>query len=127
MIAGAQRRFRHDLDAGSLVLQAGSITDLPRTEGFLDTVITVNTVYFVADLGRAFSELHRVLGPAGRAVIGLGDPVAMGSMPVTEHGFILRPVEEVVAVLVEAGLTSVERQRTGAGPDAPHLLVARRA
>lgn len=127
MIAGAQRRFRRELNAGALVLRAGSISDLPLTQGSLDAVITVNTIYFVADLDRAFAELHRVLAPSGRAVIGLGDPVAMRSMPVTEHGFVVRPVDEIVAALVDAGLTSVQRRRTGAGAAAPHLLVARAA
>ncbi len=94
--------------------------------GSVDAVITVNTIYFVADIDRAFEELARVLGPAGRAVVGLAGPAAMATMPLIDHGFIVRPVEDVASTLRSAGLGVVQRRRVGDGVGDFHLLVARR-
>lgn len=122
----AARAFRQQTRSGLLTLQAGSITALPLPDACLDAAITVNTVYFVADLDLAFAELARTLRPDGRAVLGIGDPDAMAASPVTTTGFTIRPVDEVVVTLVRAGLASVERRRIGEGHGAMHLLVARR-
>jgi SAM-dependent methyltransferase len=124
MLARAERRFaRHRAD-GRVELNRGSLTDLPLANGTIDAAITVNTIYFVEDIARAFRELVRALSPAGRAVIGIGDPVAMGREPFTEHGFRLRPVDEVAAALETAGC-SVEHSRSGEHPHSAHLLLAR--
>ena len=71
--------------------------------------------------------LTRVLSPAGRLVLGFGDPMAMAREPVTAHGFRIRPVAEVQPALTAAGLTLVDHRRVGSGPDAFHLLVAQPA
>ncbi|MBA2446216.1 MAG: methyltransferase domain-containing protein [Nocardioidaceae bacterium] len=127
MLDRAQRMYREETLAGSLTLHAGSITALPLSENSLDAAITVNTIYFVADLGSAFTELTRVLRPSGRVVVGLGDPVAMAKLPFTSYGFNLRPVDEVIASLTKAGLTCVGHHRVGAKDEAYHLLVATKA
>lgn len=90
-------------------------------------MLTTNTRYFVEDLAAAFAELARVLRPSGRAVVGVGDPAAMASLPVTEHGFRLRPVPGLVAGLGGAGPDVVRHERVGDKADAFHLLVARHA
>ncbi len=124
MLRGAERRYREARRHGLLSLQHGALEDLPLADGSLDGLITVNTVYFVAELDAAFAELRRVLRPEGRAVLGVGDPTAMASMPFTRHGFRLRPVDDLVRGLQDAGLTVVRRGRVGAGDGAAHLLVA---
>ena len=112
---------------GELTLQLGSITALPLSDESLDAAITVETIYFVTDLDRAFTELARVLRPSARAVIGLGDPAAMAKQPVTAHGFTLRPVDEVLATLTRSGFAPEENLRIGADDDPFHVLVARKA
>ncbi|MDQ3481178.1 MAG: class I SAM-dependent methyltransferase [Actinomycetota bacterium] len=126
MLDRAKRRYRKETLAGSLTLHAGSITALPLSDESLDAAITVNTIYFVADLDQAFTELARVLRPSGRVVVGLGDPAVMAKLPFTAHGFTLRPVEDVVASLTKAGLTILGHPRIGQGGGAYHLLVAGR-
>jgi SAM-dependent methyltransferase len=126
VLARGARAFRDQTRSGLLTLQAGSITALPLPDSCLDAAITVNTVYFVADLDLAFAELARTLRPGGRAVVGIGDPDAMAASPVTATGFTIRPLDDVVAALVRAGLAQVERRRIGEGHGAMHLLVARR-
>jgi arsenite methyltransferase len=123
MLSNASRRFGRDIAAGRLALHEGSLTQLPFADGALDGVLTVNTIYFVADLDRAFNELTRVVGSSGRIVVGVADPQAMKRMPFTEHGFQLRPVTEVIDSLRGAGL-AVEQRRISQSDGAPHLLIA---
>jgi len=104
MLAAARRNRRGDLTDGRLVLAKGTLEQLPLTDGSVDGLITVNTLYFVEDLAPAFREIARVLAPAGSAVIGVADPDWMATMTVTEHVFRLRPVAELVDGLRAAGL-----------------------
>ena len=124
MLAAARRHHRRDLAAGRLVLTKGTLEHLPLPDGSVDGLITVNTLYFVDDLASAFGEIARVLTPAGRAVIGVGDPDWMATLPVTAHVFRLRPVAELVAGLGAAALDV--RQQKLDGPRHFHLLVASR-
>jgi SAM-dependent methyltransferase len=126
MLQGARRRFAREIAAGRLILSAGDLTALPLTDASLDAAITTNTVYFVDDLPRAFAEIARVVRPGGRVVVGIGDPDHMRSFRFTEHGFRLRPVEEVASLLEGAGFDAPADRRVGEGERAFHLLVARR-
>jgi SAM-dependent methyltransferase len=117
MVERAASRFRDD----RLTLLAGSVTALPLDDASVDGAICVNVAYFVADLDTAFAEVARVLRPAGRFVLGVGDPDAMRKDPVTRTGFRIRPVEELTAVLEAAGLPVKEHRRIEHGF---HLLVA---
>jgi arsenite methyltransferase len=123
MLRAAEVRFRAECAKGRLLLHHGTIAALPLADGSVDGLITVNTVYFIEDLGVAFGELARVVAPGGRAVVGLGDPDAMSRMPVTAHGFRLRPVEELLEVLRGAGFAEVGHERHGDDSRPFHLLV----
>jgi len=122
MLEQAAKRFRRDVASGRLALHSGSLTRLPFADGVLNGVVTVNTIYFVAELEQAFAELARVTTQSGRVVVGVGDPATMAKMPFTSHGFRLRPVPEVVDALEGAGFT-VEHRRISAADGAPHLLI----
>lgn len=120
MLERAARRFRR---AVNLELHDASMSRLPFGDEAVDRIITVNTVYFVDDLTGAFGEVAGVLRPGGRFVVGIGDPERMDRMPVTAHGFRVRPVDEVIGTLESRGLRLVEHRRLG-GPLRPHLLSA---
>lgn len=124
MLNRARSRFTGPIGAGRLRLLEGSMDELPFDADSLDAIITVNTIYFVADLDRACTELARVLRPKGRLVIGIGDPDAMAKMPFTPYGFTLRPVADVLAAMQRAGFTVEDRPVSG-GQIPFHLLVAR--
>ncbi len=79
------------------------------------------------DLHAALTEVARVLRPGGRLVLGVGDPEAMARMPFTKHGFILRPISQVVEHLNAAGILVVDDQRIGSDSPAFHVLVAERS
>jgi arsenite methyltransferase len=119
--------LHRQLDAGTLQLAHGSLTALPLDDDSLDAAITVNTVYFVPDLGAACAELARVIRPAGRAVVGMGDPEVMARLPFASYGFALRPVADVTAALQKAGFGRVEEHRLDDVAIPHHLLVARRS
>ena len=83
MLKQAARRYRRDIAAGRLALHEGSLTRMPFADGTLNGVVTVNTIYFVAELQEAFTELARVTAPLGRIVVGVADPEAMAKFPFT--------------------------------------------
>src|SRR3989442_4941596 len=122
MVSRASRRFGRDVASSRLHLHTGSITQLPLDDASIQAAITINTIYFIADLNRAFSELARILTPSGRVVVGIGDPEAMARMPMTPYGFKLRPVAEVAAAAESAGLALRDDKRSGRGDAAAHLL-----
>jgi arsenite methyltransferase len=125
MLTRAQARFATQIAAGRMRLVNGSLTALPLDDRSLDAAISVNTVYFVSDLDAACAEIARVLRPAGRAVLGIGDPDAMARLPFTAYGFKLRPIAEIIAALENAGFTDVEQRRLDKVAISHHLLVAR--
>ena len=59
MLNRAARRFRAEIADGWLSLDAASLTDLPLPQASLDGAITINTIYFIADLDRAFDRARR--------------------------------------------------------------------
>ena len=122
MLSQAAGRYRRDIATARLSLHSASMTDLPFADGELDGVITVNTIYFVADLDPAFVELARVIKSTGRLVVGLADPEVMARLPFTGQGFHLRPVPDVIDALRSTGLV-VEHHQISNDADAPHLLV----
>ena len=124
MIKQARAAFAAELAAGRLRLHHASITGLPLATASLDGLITVNTIYFIDDLDQAFSELARTLASEGRAVIGIGDPDAMGKLSFIAHGFRLRPVADIEAALNRAGLTLSDHIHAGYGRIPAHLLVS---
>ncbi|MGX1771835.1 class I SAM-dependent methyltransferase [Nocardia brasiliensis] len=123
MLTRARSAFAREITTGRLRLSEGSLTALPLADHSLDGAITVNTIYFVADLDAACAELVRVVRPGGRIVIDIGDPDAMAKMPFTPYGFRLRPVAEVIAALEQAGCT-VDHQQSATPPIPRHLLIA---
>ena len=123
MVRRAASRFKSDIANGRLQLDAGSITRLPLEDGSIQGAITINTIYFISELDRAFSELARVIDWSGKVVVGIGDPQMMARMPTTPFGFTIRPVDEVVAVAKSAGLALQDHRRVGQGEEASHLLV----
>jgi SAM-dependent methyltransferase len=123
MVSKAAARFRQER---RLRVYEGSITGLPLGDATVDGISSTNTIYFVDDLEKAFAEVARVLTPTGRFALGIGDPELMRKMPVTRHGFHIRPVDDVVGMLSAAGLTIKEQRRIGSSERSFHLIVASR-
>ena len=86
----------------------GEATALPYEDGRFDLAVTTDSLYWWEDLARAFSEVHRVLKPGGRFVIGLEaiDPTDTTWSSKFERMIIHAP-EEIVAYLEGAGFSDV--------------------
>ena len=125
MLSRAAHRFRRDIASGRLRLHDASMTELPLATDSLNGAITLNTIYFISELDRAFAELARVTRSSGRVVIGFGDPDDMAGTPLTQHNFRLRPLPELIDLLHGVGLTVEDHHRLGQGGRAFHLLVAK--
>jgi ubiquinone/menaquinone biosynthesis C-methylase UbiE len=125
MVEQAQRAYAAECRAGRLHLATGSMLELPLADASLDAVITANTVYFLGDddVGPAFREIVRVLRSGGRAVVGISDPDDMAKMPVTSHGFHLRPVDELLDAMNQAGFSRGRSEPLDVPPVLRHLLV----
>lgn len=123
MVKRANKAHHREVAAGRLELHEARMESLPIADGALDGWISVNTVYFVEDLHPAFSELRRVLTPAGRGILGIAEPEWMARQGITKYSFMVRPVADIVSALTAAGL-SVE-QRTMKGSQPYRLLVCR--
>jgi SAM-dependent methyltransferase len=122
MVAAARNRHRADVDAGRLSLHTGEVRALPLEDASVDRVLTVNTVYFWPDLSVAFAELHRVLAPDGRVVIGIRDGSVMER--VDRAVFTLRAPAEIAGALSDAGFGGAEVHSAADGRT--HLISASR-
>jgi len=125
MLRRAKRQYRREIESNRLRLTSGSLTALPFDDAFLDAAITVNTIYFIDDLDAACAEFARVLRPGGRVAVGIGDPDTMRDLPVTPHGFRLRPVADVVTAAERAGFVVEVLSRTE-GRLPRHTITAQR-
>lgn len=127
MVDRARHGFAAECAAGRLTVAVGSMLDLPLEVDSVDAAITVNTMYFVDDIGTAFGEFARVLRPGGRVVVGIGDPVSMARMQVTAHGFRLRPPEEILGAMTAAGLVEIRDEPFSQGERKGHFLIGTRS
>jgi SAM-dependent methyltransferase len=118
MVAAAASRHRADVDAGRVTVHAGDVLALPLEDAAVDRVLTVNTVYFWPDLAPALREVHRVLAPGGRVVIGIRDGSVMERVDTAV--FTLRPPQEIAAALEQAGFSDADVR---SAPDGTSHLV----
>ncbi len=122
MVAAAAARHRADVEAGRITVHTGDVLALPLEDASVDRALTVNTVYFWPDLAPALAEIHRVLAPGGRVVIGIRDGSVMER--VDPAVFTLRPPAEIAAALEAAGFSPAEVQTAPEGTS--HLITATR-
>lgn len=123
MVDRARSVFAEECRAGRVHLSVGSLVDLPLDDATLDVAITTNTLYFLDEVEPAFREFARVLRPGGRVVVGIGDPDEMSRMPVTAHGFRLRPVPVLLDAMSAAGLAHARAEELRVGSDTAYLLI----
>jgi SAM-dependent methyltransferase len=94
--------------AGRLHLEVGVVEALPFEDASFDVVASTNTVYFWPELGRAFSELHRVLRPGGLLTVGFsGTAKLRGFGGITRHGFRFHESRDLTDAATGAGFSNV--------------------
>ena len=125
MVWRAKARFSEAVLAGRAIFREGNVEELPFEVSSFGKVCTVNTVYFWSSLDAGFAEIHRVLSPGGRVVVGFLPKERMDRMGMPKDIFTLRAPEDVIAALTKAGFSDVRIERPE--PTTPwNVLVATR-
>lgn len=106
-IAATTRETFAGCDAPVEVRSGDFMSHTPEPGSF-DALLAVNVVYFFEDLGALAQRCHEWLRPGGRAVIGLRSMPAMSGLPFIEHGFRLRPLDELLRALHAASFDSIQ-------------------
>jgi arsenite methyltransferase len=105
MLARARKTLRRFVDAGRLQLEHANVERIPFGAATFDRACTVNTTYFWPDLEAGLAELHRVLRPGGRLVIGFADPDDIRRDGLDKQGFSTHTPDQLRAALVAAGFS----------------------
>jgi SAM-dependent methyltransferase len=114
----ARRRLADRIAAGTAEIVEGDAAALPWEDGRFSVVTSMDAFPFFPDPERALSEMHRVLRPGGRAVVGFGWKVAEGTETHTVMGgFRVWDEAEVWRMTEEAGFTDVAISYGRAGGD----------
>jgi arsenite methyltransferase len=111
MVQRANGRFAEAVSAGRAEFRQGSVEALPFGAAMFGKACTVNTVYFWTSLSVGFAELHRVLSPGGRLVVGFLPKEWMDRMGYPSDIFTSRTPEEVIGTLTDAGFRGVRVER----------------
>jgi SAM-dependent methyltransferase len=111
MVQRANAKFAEAVSAGRADFRQGSVEALPFGAAIFGKACTVNTVYFWTSLSVGFAELHRVLLPGGRLVVGFLPKEWMDRMGYPSDTFTSRAPEEVIGTLTDAGFHSVRVER----------------
>jgi ubiquinone/menaquinone biosynthesis C-methylase UbiE len=119
----ASARFAQPVRDGRAEFHEGAVESLPFANGRFNKAISVNTIYFWKSLAAGFAELHRVLSPGGRIVIGFVPKEVMDKMNMPKDIFTSRAPAEVTAAMVNSGFSDVRVEKLGA-VRSPHFAVA---
>ncbi|WP_245872861.1 class I SAM-dependent methyltransferase [Deinococcus planocerae] len=124
MVTSARRRCRRWIRAGRAEVRQGEVSVLPYGDGCFDAVLSVNTVYFWPDPERALSEIHRVLKPGGRLLLGYHPAAGLKNKGLEQYGFRLYSEGALDALLRERGFASIRHTH---GTGTPYGAICTRA
>jgi SAM-dependent methyltransferase len=108
MLRLARRRCGRMIDAGRVELRRGDASALPYAAGSFDKVLSVHTIYFWTDPSAVVGEIHRVLAPGGRLVLGLRpkeDAQFVADFPTSVYRF--HSTDDVEGLLFDAGFERI--------------------
>ena len=111
MVERARKAFSDAVKTGHADFHEGNVEALPFGAASFAKVCTVNTIYFWKSLEAGFKEIHRVLSPEGRVVIGFLPKERMDLMGLPPDIFTMRAPDDVVAALNKTGFKSVRVER----------------
>ncbi len=108
MVNSANRRNAQAVKAGRVDVRYAEVTHIPFADRSFDKVFSINSIYFWLDLRAAFTELHRVLKPAGSLTITFLPSERWDSTPTATDDFKPYSSIEVQALLSQAGFTNIQ-------------------
>lgn len=107
-IATVQQRFKTAIFHNHLTVHQASAVAIPFSDDTFDAVVTVNTVYFWADIETVLKQCYRVLKPGARVAIAYNSKAFLEKNQMTQHGCQTYAVEDVEAYLSIAGFTDIQ-------------------
>lgn len=113
-LEAAKLNFAKDIAAGRAEFKKGAVEALPCADSAFEKAISVNTVYFWKSLDAGFKELHRVLAPGGRLVVGFLPKEFMDRMNMPADIFTPRTPDDITKALQNAGFDAVRSVRPNA-------------
>lgn len=108
MVAEAERFNAALVADGRASFYLGSAADMPFADSNFDCVFSVGVAHFWFAPNLALSEIHRVLRPGGRSMMGCLNPLAAPPFARSENGFYLRDAAEWDALHRAAGFRNVQ-------------------
>jgi SAM-dependent methyltransferase len=126
MVRLARRRMRRWIDAGRADVALASSAKIPHADALFDAALAVHVVYFWREPLADLAEIRRVLRPGGRLLLMYRprDEQALASLPASVYA--LRSVDEVEALLAEAGFGTIHSDERSLGRSRFALTQARR-
>jgi ubiquinone/menaquinone biosynthesis C-methylase UbiE len=104
MLSVAENHNARLIEKGRVELKLAGVDNIPYKNNYFDKVLTVHTIYFWKDPSKSINELHRVMKPAARLVIGFRfDSNAKQSFPAEVYTFFSE--EEVSLMVKKAGFS----------------------
>ena len=88
--------------------QLGNAELLPFPDASFEVLLSINTLYFVAEPEAVLREWARVLKPGGMMCIGLRSKESMENLGLHQHGFQLFESASLCALLKQAGISSCQ-------------------
>ena len=127
MVRLARKKLRSRIDAGRAEISLASSEKIPHRDARFDAALAVHVVYFWRDPLADLREIHRVLRPGGRLLLGYRprDAETVASLPASVY--TLRSVDEIEALLAEAGFTAIRTRERVIGKVPSAFTHARRA
>jgi ubiquinone/menaquinone biosynthesis C-methylase UbiE len=107
----ASKLFAEAISNNRADFRQGTVESIPFESCFFNKACTVNTVYFWKSLEAGFREIHRVLHPGGRLVVGFLPKEHMDRMNMPSDIFTMRTPQEVVDAMTRAGFTGIRIER----------------
>lgn len=108
MVLSAASRLSKHVACGRLRLEVGSVDRLPYADAHFDKACSVNTIYFWPELSDGLAELHRVMRPGARLVLGFTCHHEMRKAQLHRRGFALYSPDELSAALARQGFRPAE-------------------
>ena len=127
MVRLARKRMRRWIDAGRAEVALASSAKIPHPDGRFDAALAVHVVYFWYEPLADLREIHRVLRPGGRVLLGYRprDEETVAALPATVYA--LRTVDAIEALLAESGFVEVRTARHSIGKSCFAFTQARSA